>query len=247
LPFLLAFGVSFPTLAQSRLVLQPSQDNTLYQTPIDQVGQQNELSNGAGNFLFAGRTGLDAGFRLRRALIRFDLESVLPPGAEIVAASVTLYQSRAAPGSPPAEMGLHRILQAWGEGASKGIGPEGQGNFAEPGDATWHHRIFPDDLWDSEGGSFESLASAVSTVGQTLQFYDWSCDQKLLDDLEFWLANPELNFGWILVGGELAGMSAHRFNSRENENEQQRPTLTLYYLAEDSILNDGFENALNCP
>jgi len=233
--------------AQSRVVLPASHDNTLYQSPIDQEGQRNELSNGAGNFLFTGRTGQDAGFRLRRSLIRFDLQSVLPPGTRIVAASLSLYQTRAAPGSPPAQMGLHRVLQAWGEGDSMGIGPEGQGNFAEPGDATWHHRIFPDDLWDAEGGSFVTPASAVVTVGQSIQTYVWPCTQPMVQDLQLWQDNPQLNFGWELIGGEIAGSSAHRFSSRENENEDQRPALTIYYVAEDSFQNNGFESPLSCP
>ena len=239
-------GQSASLAAQNRVELIPSQDNTLYQSLIDQPEQQNELSNGAGNFFFAGRTGIDAGFRLRRGLLQFDLESVLPADAIIVAAHVTIYQSRAAPGSPPASMGLHRVLQAWGEGDSQGIGPEGQGNFAQPGDATWHHRIFPDELWDTEGGHFVSTPSVVTTVGQTLQAYVWACGPGLLADLQFWLDNPEQNFGWALVGGEVSGTSAHRFVSKDNGNPEQWPVLVIYYAAADSLIIDGFENPVGC-
>ncbi len=182
--------------AWEKIELLPSQDNTLYETPMDQEGQQFELSNGAGNFLFSGRTGLDAGFRLRRALLQFDLQSALPPNALIIAVELTLYQSRSAPGAPPAGMGLHQVLQEWGEAGSKGIGPEGQGDFAEEGDATWHHRLYPVDLWESAGGHFEAAPSAVTTVGEGETHVTWLCSASLLSDVQFWQQNPASNFGW---------------------------------------------------
>ena len=96
---LLAALFASPSLgAWPSLELEPVQDNTLYETPIDSGATQYELSNGAGDFLFAGRGGMDAGFKLRRAVLKFDL-SGLPAGAEILAARLTLHQSRAAPGS----------------------------------------------------------------------------------------------------------------------------------------------------
>jgi hypothetical protein len=217
----------------------------LYETAIDSGETQNERSNGAGSFLFAGRTGLDGGFKGRRAVLKFDL-SVLPPGAEILAAELTLYQSNAAPGSPPAAMGLHRVAQAWGEGESNGIGPEGQGNFAEPGDATWHHRLYPDLLWDTAGGSFAETASATVTVGQELDFYTWTCTGALRDDLALWQSDPGQHFGWIVIGGEEGGQSAHRFNSRENPEAATRPRLRIVYRPADSVLIDGFEPRLDC-
>ena len=243
---LLAGGVTTAG-ASEKIAIEPSQDNTLYESPIDQGELQFELSNGSGDFLFSGRTGVDAGFRRRRALLRFDLESALPPGATLLAVELTLYQSRAAPGAPPAGMGLHRVLQEWGEGASEAIGPEGQGNFAEEGDATWHHRLYPDDLWDTAGGHFEAVPSAVTTVGQDEDYFVWLCSSSLLGDVQFWQQNPAANFGWILVGGEESGTSAHRFNSRENGDSELRPRLTLYYAPETTVFESGFEEPFSCP
>jgi len=231
--------------AQSVMQLEPSRDNTLYETPIDTAETQNERSNGAGNFLFFGRTGLDAGFRLRRAVLKFDLDT-LPPGARILSATLRVYQSNAAPGSPPAEPGLHRLLQDWGEGDSKGIAAEGQGDFPADNDTTWHHRFYPDTSWDSAGGSYVDTPSAVMTIGQNLQHYTWGCAPALLADLRYWQENPEQNFGWIIVGGEIAGYSAHRINSRENANVEQRPLLTLVYLTADEVFIDGFEVGAGC-
>jgi len=242
----LAFGVT-AAAALERVVLEPAQDNSLYETPIDQNDMQLERSNGAGSFLFSGRTGFDAGFRLRRALLQFDLESSLPPGAQILAVQLTLFQSNVAPGAPPANMGLYRVLQAWGEAGSDAIGAEGQGDFPEPGDATWHHRIYPDTLWDTTGGHFAVAPSAVTTIGQGIEGFTWSCSGGLLADLQFWQQNPAENFGWIIVGGEDSGFSAHRFNSRENADEELRPRLAVYFTLAETIYESGFEEPFSCP
>lgn len=243
----LILALPVTALAADMLILEPSKDNTLYETAIDQNDQQFELSNGAGSFLFVGRTGLDAGFKLRRTLMKFDLSANLPADIELVFAELSMYQSKAAPGSPPVDLGLHRVLQEWGESSSNAVGPEGQGALAEPGDATWHHRLFPADTWNEAGGSYKDTASAVTAIGQIQQNYIWSCNSALLEDLRTWHNSPELNFGWELVGGEAGGTSAHRFNSREHSAPEQRPQLTIVYRKKESVFGDGFEDDFNCP
>lgn len=225
--------------------LEPLQDNTLYETAIDVDGMQNERSNGAGDFLFAGRTGLDAGFKRRRALLKFDL-STLPAGAEVVAASLTLYHSKAAPDSPPVVMRLHRVLAPWGESGSDAIGPEGQGDIPDIGDATWQHGLYPDLAWSTPGGDFIETSSASITLGQQQGPYTWTCTDRMLADLALWLAHPLVNFGWMVVGGEEGGFSAHRFNSRENGATETRPRLTVVYRPAGSVLINGFESRPAC-
>lgn len=244
-PLLLTLGflLAGDVLAGNQVVLQASQDNSIYE-PLSEMADP--LSNGAGSFLFAGRTGLDAGYKLRRALLKFDVASALPEGAVVTHAEITLYQSKAAPGSPLANMGLHRVLEAWGEGASNALGAEGQGAPAEPGDATWSHRIHPGQAWSTPGGAFVAEASTSTDVGQILQHYHWGCSQALLDDINNWLQFPESNHGWILTGGEAAGQSAHRFNSRENSNADSRPLLSISYVTTDVLFANGFE-APECP
>jgi len=232
--------------ALETVILEPSQDNTLYETAIDNGVQQTELSNGAGSYLFAGQTGKDADFKLRRALLQFDLGSNLPGDIVIVYAQLTIYQSKAAPDSTTVSMGLHRVLQPWGEGDSAAFGPEGQGNWAEPGDATWHHRLYPDELWTTPGGSFQGVPSTETLIGSQLQQYTWPCNADLLNDLNDWQDNPEMNFGWIIVGGESGAFNAHRFNSRENSRPEQRPKLTLVYAENDSVFEDSFEQFTGC-
>ena len=246
LPILLFLLAGSSLSAQDTVILDASQDNTLYETAMDTSEDQFEVSNGSGSYTFSGRTGLDAGYKLRRSLLKFDLTSVIPADAIIVFAEISIYQSKAAPGSPPVSMAMHRVLQSWGEAGSDAFGAEGQGIWAEAGDATWHHRIYPDELWSTAGGSFAATASAATTVGQQLQSYTWTCTSALLDDLNGWLITPSNNFGWIMVGGEGGGFSAHRFSSRENSNTDQRPKLTLIYQSADDLFRDGFEATLDC-
>ena len=226
-------------------VLESSADNTLYLSEPDQGPSQNELSNGSGWFLFSGRTGLDGGFRPRRALLRFDL-STIPEGSEILYAELVLYQSNSAPGSPPSVMTLHRVLQAWGEGGSDAVGPEGQGALADAGDATWISRIYGDEKWEVPGGHYHDAISAAATVGSFEGQHTWPCSQTMLDDLNGWISQPEENFGWVLIGAESGGMNAHRFNSREHFSPDTRPQLILVYAPPGILQSDGFESEVTC-
>ena len=228
-----------------QLVLIADLDNTLYQTEMDAGEVQNEFSNGAGSFLFAGRTNLDAGFRLRRALLRFDL-SAIPPGSEILFAELTLHQSNVPPGAFPVTVRLHWVLEAWGEGASDGIGPEGQGAPAMPGDATWFHRLYKTELWTDPGGTFAVTPSASATVGPALGDYVWQCNPDLLTDLQHWLDNGSDNFGWIVIGGEEGGGTARRFNSRSNSLNETQPRLRVIYRVPGTVFADGFEPLQVC-
>ena len=37
-------------------------------------------------------------------------------------------------------------------------------------------------------------------------------------DVEAWIANPDENFGWMMIGDEQVDGTAKRFNSRENDD-----------------------------
>lgn len=232
-------------LAWQTLVLEPSLDNTLYESEPDLPPTQNELSNGKGIFLFAGRTGLDAGFRLRRAALQFDL-SAIPAESEIIYAELTLFQSRAAPGSPPSQLTLHRLRGSWGEGNSDAAGPEGQGAFAEPGDVTWFNRDYPGTPWKLPGGDFVAQASAATTLGPDSMDFTWVCSADMLADLNDWLVSPGDNFGWLLRGFEDGAQNARRFHSREHSDAATRPRLKLVFRGPDELLMDGFEDAPTC-
>jgi hypothetical protein len=241
------FAVAAPHTASAwqEVVLVADRDNTLYETEMDAGEVQNEFSNGAGSFLFAGRTNFDAVFRLRRGLIRFDL-STLPAGSEILSAELTLYQSNVPPGAFPITVSLHRVLQDWGEGAADGIGPEGQGAPAQPGDATWFHRFYDTATWTDPGGTFAISASASATVGAALGDYSWNCTSGLVGDIQAWVDDSNASFGWIVIGGEEGGGTARRFNSTNNAQLETRPRLRVVYRSPEFVFADGFESAVLC-
>jgi hypothetical protein len=202
-----------------------SRDNTLYET-----GVATTLSNGAGDYFFAGKTGFRADGKLRRGLLAFDVAEVVPTGATINAVSLTLNVSRIPPGASPTVFELHRLLNDWGEGASNAPGQEGAGTSSFPGDATWHHTFFPGTFWTSPGGEpgadFEANASASKSVGG-LGSYTWNSTPDLVFDVQGWLDQPDDDFGWLILGGEGTDNSARRFDSRQNSEADDRPTLHI--------------------
>ena len=100
------------------MTFSPLKDNTLYE---DGAGS---LSNGAGAFLFAGKTGTNV---LRRGLIAFDLSSI-PTNAVITGATLKMFLSQTQGG--PQAITVSPVSQNWGQGASNAGGsapPHGEG------------------------------------------------------------------------------------------------------------------------
>ena len=205
------------------VTLSPIQDNTLYETPARTPDGTAVLSNGAGDYLFAGRilTG-----ELRRALIAFDVAGSLPSGAAITEVSLTLQMSKTIAGPTPVT--LHRVLADWGEGDSQAGGEEGAGAPAQSGDATWQHTFYPSSFWLVQGGDFVGTPSASQTVAGN-GAYTWQSTPELVADVQRWLDSPSANFGWVVLGSESAPPTAKRFNSRENGAGV--PSLTITYQA----------------
>lgn len=204
--------VAAPTLADS-VSLVSNKDNTLYETTAGST------SNGAGNFLFAGRNSQTAN-SIRRGLLAFDL-SAIPAGSTINSVTLTLHQDSSNPAD--SSVSLHRLLEGWGEGTSSGLG---NGAAATPGDATWLHRSFNSVLWSTPGGAF-APASASTTIGGT-GFFAWS-SPTLIADVQSFVNNPASNFGWLLRGDEATLSSAKRFHTREETSAAFRPNLSIDY------------------
>ena len=208
-----------PELSITRTVsLEPAKDNTLYQS------ESGGLSNGAGQYLFAGRTDNGA---LRRAVLAFSLSGVMP-GATVANATLTLHVSRTVGGD--VAMNVHALARDWGEGDSDAPGEEGGGTQAAPGDATWRHTFFNTAQWTTTGGDYVAAPLATTTVGGVGD-YTWT-SAALTADVQHWLDQPGQNFGWIVLGGETSDRSAKRFESRENATAANRPRLTITYTFE---------------
>ena len=216
-PLLPASPAPQRALITQTVALEPLRDNTLYES------EQGTISNGAGHYLFAGKTDNGA---IRRGLLAFDLGAI-PSGAVVVSASLTLNLSKSIAGETP--VALHPVSAAWGEGASDAAGEEGAGATAEPGDATWIHTFYDTGLWATPGGDFDPAPSACTSVGGP-GTYTWA-SPALAADVAAWLADPATNFGWALLGDETTHRTAKRFDSRENE-PANRPRLTITYTVE---------------
>ena len=218
LPFLLLLIVA-ATLHGEEISLFPSMDATLYESA------DGSLANGAGDFLFTGRSGQETEFR-RRTLLSFDLGQI-PAEAVVISAELTLTVGRV---SNPAsvDFGLHRVTTAWTTGASDPDGGEGGGAEAVEDDATWLHSSFPDQLWSSPGGDFEPLATDTIGIGGLGQ-YTYGQNGALVDDIQAWIANPSDNFGWAIIGGEDVLQSSKRFSDGLIEDESLRSVLQVSY------------------
>jgi len=205
-----------PATAETILV-EAARDTTLIEEP------DGALANGAGPVLFIGRTNQYEN-SVRRGLIYFDVAAALPERARVESARLILYMSPSNPA--PRRIELHRLLSAWGEGASYASG--GSGDDSAPGDATWIHTFYSDELWVRPGGHFVVRVSSSQDVGASA-FYTWESTRKMVADVQQWLAAPDRNFGWILLGDETTPQTVKSFASREASDPSQRPTLELTY------------------
>ena len=216
----IACALTLTSVAAGELVeVGADRDNTLYEDP-------NGLwSNGAGEYFFAGRTGVG---QLHRGLVRFDVAGAVPAGSTITGVTLTLHMSRTFSG--PQAVGLYRVLADWGEGTSDAPGNEGAGAPAQPGDATWLHTFFDNQFWTTPGGDFATTASATATIAD-IGFYAWS-SPALIADVQAWLDQPGENFGWLLRGNEDVDLTSKRFDTRENIEPTFRPVLAVTYVPE---------------
>jgi hypothetical protein len=205
--------------------LTPSKDNTLIEDPAG------NLSNGAGDHLFAGRTNQFLTPQIRRGLIAFNVATPIPAGSRIVNVTLTLNMSQTSFGAGAQIIRLRRLTSDWGEGASDATGNEGPGAPAQIGDATWLFRFFDPNsptLWSQPGGDFVLTSSATLTVVE-IGTYTWGPTSQMIADVQSWLDTPADNFGWLLLGDETRSQTVKRFDSREILNPDARPHLFVDY------------------
>lgn len=204
----MAVLISTPAMADVYETVQipASQDTTLIDDP------NGARSNGSGPYFFVGRTGDSTGGGIRRGLVHFDMEGVIPETARIEEVALQLYASN----DPDIaqKVRLYPALQDWGEGASCANG--GKGTNAQTGDATWLHTFFDSATWDDAGGDRARPASARENV-DVLGVYTWSSN-RMIKDVQSWVEQPETNFGWLLIGDERNLRTVVAFASRESLN-----------------------------
>lgn len=207
------------------VAIGPIKDNTIY--------SESDNANGAGQHLFAGRTGAMGNGSLRRALIAFDIAGNVPANMTITGVTLQLHMSRTTAG--PEDVSLHRLLADWGEGSSDAPAEEGQGALPEFFvDATWNYTVYPFTLWVTPGGDFTASASS-SRVIDGVADYTWPSTPSLVADVQLWLDNPAQNFGWLLKGNEDVLGTTKRFDTRENPVAANRPMLIIEFGGAQNI------------
>ncbi len=211
------FGLSSTGALTNYAMLNPSQDNTIYE-------EDSSYSNGAGEYIF---TGMNSGSDIRRALVQFDLEDSLPEGSTLTGAALYLYCSWSEmPGNEA--VSLHALQEDWGESTSDADPSEEYGTNANIGDATWDHRYYSSTFWSSPGGEYDPSSSAITTVGGSGSYYVWTSAQ-MKTDVQNWIDNPEQNNGWMVRGNEGMMETAKGFSSVNNSDQATIPILMLEY------------------
>ncbi len=205
--------------------LTPVLDSTIHDSSNPLT---NPISNGAGQFLFAGNTGGNFNFETRRALLAFDVASTLPANVVIESAILQLTVTMSPPFSGDDPFSLHRALAPWGEGASNPTGNEGIGTASAPGDASWAFREVPGFLWAMAGGDFAAVSSGSANIGVQGLPYQIS-GPGLVADVQAWLDDPASDYGWFLLGNESGSQTVRQFASRENGDSDSRPQLFVSY------------------
>jgi len=201
------------------VVLSASRDNTIIESSTG------NLSNGAGMYFTAGRTG-QAGGSVRRGLVAFDVTGI-PSNSQITNVVLTLHLSRSST-TDPHDIRLHRVLAAWGEGTSDAGSGESAGAPATPGDATWIHSIYDSQPWTNPGGDFIAAPSATASASG-IGFVTWGSTVAMVADVQGWVDTPGTAHGWVLVGNESEPRTSKRFDSHENDMVSLRPSLAVTF------------------
>jgi MYXO-CTERM domain-containing protein len=217
------WGLAFATgraAAATELRITPSADTTIF---AEQSGSTayDAVSDGSGANLW---TSVLASGVTRRALVRFDLGAV-PPGSRVLSARLQVFEIRA---RDEHVVSLHRVLAAWGEAGSNG-GDAGVGAPAQPGDATWSHRLWPTQTWAVRGGEFVASPSSSLSIALGPGAFTWPSTPQTVADVQRWLDQPSSNHGWMLIGDDLGLQNAKRFGSRNNTTPDARPVLIVTY------------------
>jgi len=230
---ILASLVGWSGLSQADIItnLAPAADTCIRnEVPDSNFGAFTNLLVGVGNF----------GSPVNRVLLRFSLADV-PVNATITAASLRLVLIPTP--TSAANFDLHRLLVDWGEGTGSVAPPFA--STANDNEATWNARFHPSILWSTAGGEadsdYVSTPSATASLPSGASTNTFTSDD-LVSDVQFWLANPGANFGWMLIAaGEPAG-TGKRIGSRDDLNPNVHPVLVVQYTVPLTISGVALSN-----
>ena len=205
-------------LAQS-VTLTATQDTTIFESTTE------GLSNGSGVRAVWGTNALG---NTRRYLAQFDVASAIPAGSTITNATFRVSVLGVAQASTfNNTQHLHRVTQAWGEGGSNSGFPGGMAVDSQPGDASWLHTVYPGGFWTNLGGDFVGTPSGIYAFNSFGPFL--MSGPGVIADVQIWLDNPSLNFGWLLKDAGEANSTAYLIASREDSFPASVPMLIIDY------------------
>jgi hypothetical protein len=208
---------------QSDVFLNIDQDAVLYEI------SDGSLANSKGEYLFVGK---DSEGDIKRSLLRVDLGDEIPLEATIDSAFLFISLNKTRNDEQP--IYSYQILKRWMEGSSNASANEGKGTSVTTGDPTWLHRVYPDTLWDQEGGDFGEDLLFQGTVDGT-GTYSFKATSAFLELMTQWLRNETPNYGFILLGNEdVENGSSKRFTSHQFSGTANRPQLSVYFSTNSS-------------
>lgn len=217
-----ALVIGFSSLAaQSVATITSDKDATLYENT------SGSLANGAGRGMFVGKVGFNGGYKIRRAIVHWDIAGSIPAGSRILAVSLDMWTEQSA-AFLPVNTDVHRVLADWTEGSTIAAGNGGMGGPSSNGSVTWIHRSYPNQLWNSPGGDFAATPT-FSFPMPGIGAVQTPSNDAIVADVQDMLDNPNSNFGWLFKKGEVMNSTANRLNTREAPG--LLPKIVVTYLA----------------
>jgi RHS repeat-associated protein len=140
-----------------------------------------------------------------RAVLRFDVDAAVPPGATITSASLNAYADFAEPGADGKPIEVHRVTSPWTD------------------DATWFDSA-SGIAWGAPGGDFAAPIEAQTTIGDTDTWYQWS----ITNLVKGWYDRTIPNQGLLLKDDGTQTDGSVTFSSTET-GESSWPFLQLEY------------------
>jgi hypothetical protein len=184
-------------------------------------------------------SGTTQNYTRNRGLVKFDVARALPAGTRILGVTLNVRVTQIPrDGFNGVSFSLRRMLVSWGEGTNVIENPDtpGFGAPASPGDATWNHRFsHTTNTWTTPGGEegvdYSATSSALVGVEST-DPYSFESFPSAKEDVQLWLDQPELNFGWMIkCESEEVNFTARRFGSREFGDPNTSPVLNIIFRA----------------
>ena len=238
-------ALAFGAMAALALAPRPAAALSVSLTSVADTGiSENYPNNNMGGNPFVN-SGTTQNRTRNRGLFRFDVAAALPAGAKVQSATLVLEVVHEPDEQQPfSRFNLHRLLQPWGEGNK--TSPTncnscvGQGAPAGTNETTWFHRFaYTASEWSAPGAAPTNDYAAQPSSGTTVYGvadspYPFASTPQTVADVQFWLDEPQSNFGWALVcQAEQTPFTARRFGSRESPD--RFPRLEIEFLVQPRI------------